>query len=336
MKKGCVKIYLYYPRNSVNVNIEVLSFSTSNEEFLAFCTGVKGIKILYDSIFKELFNPETHRERVEHFLSQLLGQKVKIKEILPNDTTRLSDESALLITDIVVELEDGPLANLEVQKIGYAFPGQRLACCYSADLLLRQYKRVKDKRKKKFTYRDIQKVYTIVIYEKSPREFHLACENYIHHSKQQFDTTLQLEQLQENILIALDIFQKTIQNKPIETELEAWLTFLSCDQPERIIQLLEQFPFFKEIYQEIYDICQNIEEVMRMFSKELYELDKNTVQYMIDELEEQVEAYKKENMEYKETCLSLTQRIKELEAQLSQYKNFSQSETSQQPTENKS
>ena len=73
-----------------------------------------------------------------------------------------------------------------------------------------------------------------------------------------------------------------------------------------------------------------------MFSKELYELDKNTVQYMIDELEEQVEAYKKENMEYKETCLSLTQRIKELEAQLSQYKNFSQSETLQQPTENKS
>ena len=144
------------------------------------------------------------------------------------------------------------------------------------------------------------------------------------------------KELQENILIALDIFQKTIQNKPIETELEAWLTFLSCDQSERIIQLLEQFPFFKEIYQEIYDICQNIEEVMRMFSKELYELDKNTVQYMIDELEEQVETYKKENMEYKETCLSLTQRIKELEAQLSQYKNFSQSETSQQPTENKS
>ena len=92
------------------------------------------------------------------------------------------------------------------------------------------------------------------------------------------------KELQENILIALDIFQKTIQNKPIETELEAWLTFLSCDQPERIIQLLEQFPFFKEIYQEIYDICQNIEEVMRMFSKELYALDKNTVQNIIDEL----------------------------------------------------
>ncbi len=41
--------------------------------------------------------------------------------------------------DIVVELEDGSIANVEAQKIGYAFPGQRSAC-YSADLLLRQYK----------------------------------------------------------------------------------------------------------------------------------------------------------------------------------------------------
>ena len=28
----------------------------------------------------------------------------------------------LLITDIIVELEDGTLANIEVQKIGYALP----------------------------------------------------------------------------------------------------------------------------------------------------------------------------------------------------------------------
>ena len=41
-----------------------------------------------------------------------------------------------------MELEDGSLANIEIQKIGYAFPGQRGAC-YSADLLLRQYKRVR-------------------------------------------------------------------------------------------------------------------------------------------------------------------------------------------------
>ena len=36
--------------------------------------------------------------------------------------------------------EDGGLADIEIQKIGYAFPGERSAC-YSADLLLRQYKK---------------------------------------------------------------------------------------------------------------------------------------------------------------------------------------------------
>ena len=58
--------------------------------------------------------------------------------------TRLSDESSLLITDIIVELEDGTLANIEVQKIGYVFPGARCAC-YSSDMLLRQYKRVRQR-----------------------------------------------------------------------------------------------------------------------------------------------------------------------------------------------
>ena len=55
------------------------------------------------------------------------------------DSMRIADETSLLITDIVVELEDGSIANVEMQKIGYLFPGQRCAC-YSADLLLRQYK----------------------------------------------------------------------------------------------------------------------------------------------------------------------------------------------------
>lgn len=32
------------------------------------------------------------------------------------------------------------------------------------------------------------------------------------------------------------------------------------------------------------DICRNVEDVMTMFSKELHELDKNAVQYMIDEI----------------------------------------------------
>ncbi len=39
----------------------------------------------------------------------------------------------MIIMDIVVELESGALANVEIQKVGYRFPGQRSACyLYSA------------------------------------------------------------------------------------------------------------------------------------------------------------------------------------------------------------
>ena len=69
------------------------------QEFLDFCTGVKGLKMLYDTFFKEVFNVEYSPQRLSDFLSQVFGQRVKIIKVLPNDTTRIADENALLITD---------------------------------------------------------------------------------------------------------------------------------------------------------------------------------------------------------------------------------------------
>ena len=105
------------------------------QEFLDFCTGVRGVKLLYDSFFKAIFDPDVAPERLERLLSLILKTEVKILKVLPNDSTRIAAESSLLVLDIVIQLADGSIANVEVQKIGYAFPGQRSAC-YSADLLL--------------------------------------------------------------------------------------------------------------------------------------------------------------------------------------------------------
>ncbi|WP_050639423.1 MULTISPECIES: PD-(D/E)XK nuclease family transposase [Clostridia] len=264
------------------------------EEFLDFCTGARGVKMTYDSFFKEIMNPELHEERLEELLSLLLEQKVKIHQLLPNESARIADENTLLIMDIVVELEDGSLANIEIQKIGYAFPGQRGAC-YSADLLLRQYKRVRSQKKKKFTYQDIKTVYTIIFFEKSTSEFHEIKHTYIHRAKQVFNTGLKMNMLQEYVLIPLDIFKETKQNKAIETKLDAWLSFLSDDRPERIMEIIEKYPDFRELYGKIYEICRNVEGVMNMFSEELLELDRNTVQYMIEEQQEQLDTLNKEN-----------------------------------------
>ncbi len=256
-----------------------------------FCRGMRGVKVLYDSFFKEIFNPEYAPERLNELLSLLIGEEVKIVTVLPNDSTRIADESSLLITDIVVELRDGSIANVEVQKIGYMFPGERGAC-YSADLLLRQYKRLRGEKGKKFSYKDVKTVYTIIFFERSPQEFHDFGQNYIHKFEQKSDSGLELELLQKYCFIALDIFRKNLQNKDINSELEAWLVFLSEDEPEEIEKLIRQYPKFKTMYEDVYELCQNIGRVMQMFSKELQELDRNTVQYMINVMQDEIDEQK--------------------------------------------
>ena len=106
------------------------------QEYLEICSGVRGIKMLYDPFFKAIMNPDTRPERLSDFLSEVLGRKVKILKVLPNESGRIAAESSLLVMDIVIQFEDGSIANVEVQKIGYGFPGERSAC-YSADLLVR-------------------------------------------------------------------------------------------------------------------------------------------------------------------------------------------------------
>ena len=260
------------------------------QEYLDICTGVKGVKLLYDTYFKAVMNPDTRPERLNDFLSEILGKKVKILKVLPNESAQIAAESSLLIMDIVVQFEDGSIANVEVQKIGYLFPGQRSAC-YSSDLLLRQYKRVRAELGQGFTYRKIQKVYTIVLFEKSNSDFsNFSKEIYIHHFEQKSDTGVEMNLLQEYTFICLDIFGDIIQNedRKIENRLEEWLVFLSQDDPEMIIKLLNQNSDFQKIYEEIYTLCLNMEGMMEMFSKELEILDRNTVKLMIDEMEEEL------------------------------------------------
>lgn len=61
------------------------------------------------------------------------------------------------------------------------------------------------------------------------------------------------------------------------------------------MEVIEKYPDFRELYGKIYEICRNVEGVMNMFSEELLELDRNTVQYMIEEQQEQLDTLNKEN-----------------------------------------
>ena len=249
-------------------------------------------------------------------------QEVKVKEVLANESIQVAAEHSLLIMDIVVQMEDGSIANVEVQKISYRFPGQR-AACYSADLLLRQYKRVKDVTKeegKKFSYGSIQNVYTIVFFESSPSQFKDFSQDYMHYFEAKSDTGLELDLLQKYLFIPLDIFKSNIQNKNISSKLDAWLAVLCMDEPEWIIRVIETYPEFEAMYRHIYEMCLNVERVMEMFSKELQELDRNTVHYMIDEMQNEINRMGSELQQRKEELEQKDEELQQSKEELQQNK----------------
>ena len=99
--------------------------------------------------------------------------------------------------------------------------------------------------------------------------------------------------LQKYLFIALDNFRSIKHNESskivINNRLEAWLAFMCMDDPDDILRIIESCPDFKEMYEQIYDICRNLDGVMRMFSKELQELDRNSVELMVDEMQKDLD-----------------------------------------------
>ena len=112
-----------------------------------------------------------------------------------------------------------------------------------------------------------------------------------------------MDLLQDYIFISLDIFRLKMHNKKVTTLLEAWMTFFSTDDPEEIIRLITDFPQFKPMYETLYQMCRNVENVMGFFSEELREMDRNTVRYMIDELQKEVDT-QKALLEEKDTVIA--------------------------------
>ncbi|MBU5476938.1 PD-(D/E)XK nuclease family transposase [Eubacterium sp. MSJ-21] len=268
---------------------------TWKKRFDDYMTGKKTMPLTYDPFFKCMFHPDRHPDWLSHLLSAILGESVVVEQILPSENTAISVDS-LLIMDIVVRLSDGSLANVEIQKIPYMFTAERISC-YSSDLLLREYTRLKEE--KGFKYSDMKKVYTIVLYEKTEGDFKdpMLHGAYIHHGKTLFDTNLKMNLLQEYFLIALDVFCQnrytdSKNSDALETinfdmnNLEGWLSILTAETIADVERVLRRYPWSEAIFREMSAYVNKPEEVILMFSEALKIADRNTVKYMIEELQD--------------------------------------------------
>lgn len=87
--------------------------------------------------------------------------------------------------------------------------------------------------------------------------------------------------------ISLDPFRSVVQN--IDTEQKAWLSFLTADDPNEIVQLVNAYPEFLPCYRDIISFRRRPKELITTFSDALREMDRNTKVYMVEQLAKEVQ-----------------------------------------------
>lgn len=345
----------YYDAAMHQINGDSLCLSTyqylkKNEEWAGryedFLKGKKSLPLLYDPFFKKIFNPTERRDRLSELVSCLLGQKVTVLEVFPNEDSQFL--GVIIIMDMVVLMADGSIANIEIQKISYDFPAERISC-YSADLVLRQYKMITGKNQvgkhepsmngsSKPSYKDMRKVHTIILFEDSNKSLISEVDKalYFHVGKTKFNTGIKIELLQDFVLVSLDTFRKyrysdikegrteitdydydssqynnALVSEKMKRDRLKFLSLFVAETPQEIDKLVETFPDLESVRHDINEYLERPGEVLSMFSEALRILDRNTAELMVDRMKDEIVDLKAQNDE-------LTEQIDGLQVQLQQ------------------
>ena len=123
---------------------------------------------------------------------------------------------------------------------------------------------------------------------------------------------MKVKTLENVVYISLDTFRKREHNE-INTDLDAWLTFFTAEEPKDVLELIKRRPEFLSMYQDISEFRKKPGEVIGMFSEALRIMDRNTTKYMIDELKRRAD-------DAEQRADDAEQRADNAEAELARYR----------------
>ena len=292
------------------------SFSAKDQErVLAYLCGEKSLQILSDKFFKKILNPEEVPERVESLLSAIYDKPVKILHVLSREGAMVK-EGSQVIMDIIVRIADESTVNIEMQRLGYEFPGERTSC-YLADMIMRQYEMTKSERGQKFSYHDMKPINMIVIMDRSSQEFKVVAPEYLHKREVSYSSGVEVTTLEQVTYISLDTFRERAENR-LESALDAWLTFFTAEEPADVIRLVSEWPMFLPMYHDIASFRKDPEGIMGYFSEALYIMDQNTTKYMIDSMHQKIEDQSQKIEDQSHTIKDMASELKRLQALLAE------------------
>jgi predicted transposase/invertase (TIGR01784 family) len=248
------------------------------------------VSLKTDYVFKAVFNPDIHKERLSRFLSRIIGVPMNVVGAADPQSWQKTGNSKKSTIDILAKLEDGEYAIIEIQVDKLECMTQRSAL-YSSEVLVRQYTVEEGQKKKDFNYEKLRTVYTVVLMYESPAAFAVR-PRYLHRFSQtdEFDPDFKPNFLQRYVFVELIKFKKQIAiakkaktqitTEQITTELEEdveltnWLKFIADDKIKSKETLAKLDPEYKKMYEELKRMSVNKTELFRLLDEELYELDR--------------------------------------------------------------
>ena len=215
-------------------------------------------------------------------------------------------------------------------------PTERISC-YSADLVLRQYKMITGKNQvgkhepsmngsSKPSYKDMRKVHTIILFEDSNKSLISDMDKalYFHVGKTKFNTGIKIELLQDFVLVSLDTFRKyrysdikegrteitdydydssqynnALVSEKMKRDRLKFLSLFVAETPQEIDKLVETFPDLESVRHDINEYLERPGEVLSMFSEALRILDRNTAELMVDRMKDEIVDLREQNDELK-------------------------------------
>ena len=206
-----------------------------------------------DVVFHALFN-ETENILTESLISDILGEKIKIKErldrFLPND---FADEKTNIL-DLRVLLEDNTLCSIEIQLINLGYNDVRFSQ-YIAKLFSSQLKRGE-------SYYEVKKTITILILNYTIPEMNniFKFDSKWHLSND--DTHMVLTNKLELVILELPKAKKIYSKSPDDKACQ-WMMFLNNPDSEEVKHIMSINENIKRAYEKLKCIS-NDEKTIRM------------------------------------------------------------------------
>lgn len=260
------------------------TFSKNTQQsILSFICGEQSLPMTYDPFFDFCIGGPDNRHITEIFLSDMIGEKLRITNSLPN-VHNVADRTEYYSMKYIVEFYDKKRADVEFQKISI-LPSTNMIECIIADNILKQYNRLKQIKGTHFQFEAMWPSYLVILTEKSLRKSSYVQASipgiyYIESEYNFFKSDVNKEGLSHVCLISLEDY---IRNKSKKvSNLDAWMTFISSTDARDCMQLASIFSHFEEIYKKVSTLREDTSTLINLYNIGQLMRDHNSLVHAAD------------------------------------------------------